>query len=138
MRSAWNCVNRQTTLTEKIGVDARNYAPHGGCFPIKLPGTGCIGTITVSGLPQRIDHELIVEVLAEILGQPLAELALAANRTTQSNSGASISHLGHPPGKFWSFFTTYARTRQPAFRLLAFGHESSGHRRRGFHRLALG
>jgi uncharacterized protein (UPF0303 family) len=69
---------QQTTLTEKIGVDARHYAPHGGCFPIKLPGTGCIGTITVSGLPQRTDHELIVEVLAEILGQPLAELALAA------------------------------------------------------------
>jgi len=68
----------QTTLTEKIGVDARDYAPHGGCFPIKLPGTGCIGTIAVSGLPQRADHELIVEVLAEILGQPLAELALEA------------------------------------------------------------
>ena len=69
---------QQTTLTEKVCVDTRDYAPHGGCFPIKLHGTGCIGTITVSGLPQRADHELIVEVLAELLEQPIEELALEA------------------------------------------------------------
>ena len=68
----------QKTLTETIGVDARDYAPHGGCFPVKLHGTGCIGTITVSGLPQRADHELIIEILAEFLEQPLKELALEA------------------------------------------------------------
>jgi uncharacterized protein (UPF0303 family) len=71
----------QKTLAETIGVAARDYAPHGGCFPIKLHGTGCIGTITVSGLPQRADHELIVEVLAEFLEQPLKELALEAEPT---------------------------------------------------------
>ncbi len=69
---------QETSLTEQVGVDVRDYAPHGGCFPIKLHGTGCIGTITVSGLPQRADHGLIVEVLAELLGQPLEELALEA------------------------------------------------------------
>lgn len=63
-------------LAEHYGVDERDYAPHGGCFPIKLRGTGCIGTITVSGLPQRADHELIVEVLAEFLEQPRHEFAL--------------------------------------------------------------
>ena len=68
----------QKTLTETIGVDARDYAPHGGCFPVKLHGTGCIGTITVSGLPQRADHELIIEILAEFLEQPPKELALEA------------------------------------------------------------
>lgn len=66
----------QKTLTEELGVNVRDYAPHGGCFPIKLRGTGCIGTITVSGLPQRADHELIIEVLAQFLEQPLDELAL--------------------------------------------------------------
>lgn len=65
-----------TTLTEQAGVDARDYIPHGGCFPIHLAGTGCIGTITVSGLPQRADHELVVEVLAEVLGQSYPDLAL--------------------------------------------------------------
>ncbi len=67
---------QQKTLTETLGVESRDYAPHGGCFPINLRGTGCVGTITVSGLPQRDDHELVVEVLAEFLGQPLGELAL--------------------------------------------------------------
>ena len=43
---------------------------------LKLIGTGCVGTITVSGLPQRQDHELVVEALAGLLGQPLGELAL--------------------------------------------------------------
>ena len=66
----------QTTLEERIAVSSRDYAPHGGCFPLNLKGTGCIGTITVSGLPQRLDHDMIVEVLAEFLGQPLDELAL--------------------------------------------------------------
>jgi len=65
-----------TTLESRSGIDARDYAPHGGCFPLNLIGTGCVGTITVSGLPQRQDHELVVEVLAELLGQSLAELAL--------------------------------------------------------------
>lgn len=69
---------QQTTLTEQVGVEARDFAPHGGCFPIRLQGTDCIGTITVSGLPQRADHELVVEVLAELLEQPLEELALEA------------------------------------------------------------
>jgi uncharacterized protein (UPF0303 family) len=67
---------QQKVFTEQEGVDPRDYAPHGGCFPINLQGTGCVGTITVSGLPQRQDHELVVEVLAEFLQQPLAELAL--------------------------------------------------------------
>ncbi|MEO7909984.1 MAG: heme-degrading domain-containing protein [Roseiflexaceae bacterium] len=67
---------QQTTLETNLGVDTRDYAPHGGCFPLNLLGTGCIGTITVSGLPQRQDHELVVEVLAEMLGQSFSELAL--------------------------------------------------------------
>ncbi|WP_245392519.1 MULTISPECIES: heme-binding protein [Meiothermus] len=41
-----------------------------------MQGVGCIGAITVSGLPQREDHELVVEVLAGYLGLPYEELAL--------------------------------------------------------------
>lgn len=68
----------RTTLTELAGLAVREYAPHGGCFPILLRGTGCIGTIAASGLPQRDDHELIVEVLAEMLEERLEGLALDA------------------------------------------------------------
>lgn len=67
---------RRTTLRERYGLEERDYAAHGGCFPLLLRGTGCVGTIAVSGLPQREDHELIVAVLAAELGVPAAQLAL--------------------------------------------------------------
>jgi uncharacterized protein (UPF0303 family) len=68
----------QTTLQAKTGAELRNFATHGGGFPILLEGTGCIGSITVSGLPQREDHMLIVSVLQELFHIPPAELALDA------------------------------------------------------------
>ncbi len=67
----------QTTLFDKAGLNVRDYATHGGCFPIRLRGTGCIGTITISGLPQREDHNVIVDVLASWLNRPHNEVALS-------------------------------------------------------------
>jgi uncharacterized protein (UPF0303 family) len=61
---------------EKIGASLQDYATHGGGFPITLEGLGCIGAITVSGLPQREDHMFVVRVLAEHLGLNLTELML--------------------------------------------------------------
>jgi uncharacterized protein (UPF0303 family) len=65
-----------TTLESKTGVPLHDYATHGGAFPIYIEGTGCMGSITVSGLPQRDDHELVVAVLADYLGIALAEVSL--------------------------------------------------------------
>jgi uncharacterized protein (UPF0303 family) len=45
-------------------LDPSQYAAHGGAFPLIVRGTGCIGTVAVSGLPQRDDHRLVVETLA--------------------------------------------------------------------------
>ncbi len=50
------------------GLDPEEYAAIGGGFPIRLKGTGIIGAIAVSGLPHRLDHQLIVEALAGYLG----------------------------------------------------------------------
>jgi uncharacterized protein (UPF0303 family) len=68
----------ETTLQSKTGLDLKDYAPHGGCFPILLEGTGCVGTITVSGLPQREDHALVVEVLQDYLLPAGEDLSLEA------------------------------------------------------------
>jgi uncharacterized protein (UPF0303 family) len=57
-----------TTFEEKSRLDPRAFAAHGGAFPITLRGTGCVGTVAVSGLPQLDDHRLVVETLAELLG----------------------------------------------------------------------
>lgn len=66
----------KTTLAEATGLDIRDYATHGGCFPITLEGTGCVGTITVSGLPQRDDHEMVVTIIQEFLALTDEDLAL--------------------------------------------------------------
>nr|WP_316655098.1 heme-degrading domain-containing protein [uncultured Gellertiella sp.] len=61
------------TVEQKYGLPGADYAPHGGSFPIHVKGTGCIGAVTVSGLPQRDDHNLVVEALAIFLKQdPIA------------------------------------------------------------------
>ena len=66
----------QTTLQSTVGLDLRDYSTHGGGFPILLEGTGCVGSITVSGLPQREDHGLVVSVLQEYLHLSDEDLAL--------------------------------------------------------------
>lgn len=55
------------SLEESYLISASEFAPHGGCFPILIKGTGMVGTITVSGLPQEEDHKLVVQVIREFL-----------------------------------------------------------------------
>ncbi|MBP1136643.1 uncharacterized protein (UPF0303 family) [Arthrobacter sp. PvP023] len=43
--------------------DQSRYASHGGAFPVYVKGTGPVATATVSGLPQKADHDLVVEAL---------------------------------------------------------------------------
>lgn len=54
-------------LEEAYLISENHYAPHGGCFPINVRGTGVVGTITVSGLAQEDDHKLVVEAIREYL-----------------------------------------------------------------------
>ncbi len=65
-----------TSLQDKQGLPLRDYASHGGSFPIRVRGVGCVGVATVSGIPQREDHGMVVQALAELCGVPLAEVAL--------------------------------------------------------------
>lgn len=61
---------------ESRGLPPLDYAPAGGGFPIHIIGTGVVGSVTVSGVPQREDHNFVVEQLCEFLGVPYAEVAL--------------------------------------------------------------
>jgi uncharacterized protein (UPF0303 family) len=49
--------------------DTKDFAAHGGSFPIILKGTGQIGTITVSGLEGIDDHAMAVRALKWYLKQ---------------------------------------------------------------------
>lgn len=48
-------------------LDAREYAAHGGSFPLVVRGAGQVGTITVSGLPGPEDHAMVVRALQSYL-----------------------------------------------------------------------
>jgi uncharacterized protein (UPF0303 family) len=67
-----------STLTEKFALPSEEYASHGGSFPLKVVRIGMIGSVTVSGLPQRADHELVVEALCGELGRDFHEFAFPA------------------------------------------------------------
>lgn len=56
-----------STIEDKYSVSPFEYSAHGGSFPVIIKNCGVIGTITVSGLPQADDHDLVVEVLKEYL-----------------------------------------------------------------------
>lgn len=60
------------------GLSEVDFAPHGGSYPIFVKDTGCIGAVTVSGLPQREDHNLVVEALCAMLGADHDALKLGA------------------------------------------------------------
>jgi uncharacterized protein (UPF0303 family) len=68
--------SKKTSLTESQGLPVADYATHGGSFPLHVDGAGVVGSVTVSGLPQRADHELVVEALCGLLGRDYAELRL--------------------------------------------------------------
>jgi uncharacterized protein (UPF0303 family) len=65
------------TLAESQGLPVADYATHGGAFPLRVTGAGVVGSATVSGLPMRADHELVVEALCVLLGRNYADLKLA-------------------------------------------------------------
>ena len=64
------------SIAERMALDLRDYGFAGGGFPLAVEGPGVIGAVAVSGLPQREDHERVVESLAGLIGVPLAEVAL--------------------------------------------------------------
>lgn len=59
--------SRGSTFEQSSRLDPALYAAHGGAFPLIVRGTGVIGTVSVSGLPQEEDHRLVVQVLREFL-----------------------------------------------------------------------
>jgi uncharacterized protein (UPF0303 family) len=65
------------TLREKFGLKDDDYMAHGGSFPVRLTASPLvIAAITVSGLPQRDDHDLLTRTLAEFLSVPVHDVAL--------------------------------------------------------------
>ncbi|GKV73308.1 UPF0303 protein [Pseudarthrobacter sp. NCCP-2145] len=60
-------------IEDNAWFDQALYAAHGGSFPLYVTGVGAVATVTVSGLPQLQDHDLVVEALRDILRSAGAE-----------------------------------------------------------------
>lgn len=71
--SSWHTACRLrsegTTMEEKYGLPIADYVGAGGAFPLIVEGEGQIGTITVSGLPDQEDHDLLTSVLRRYLSR---------------------------------------------------------------------
>ncbi|KAI8884467.1 hypothetical protein K501DRAFT_322963 [Backusella circina FSU 941] len=55
------------TVEEKYFVSEKDYATHGGAFPLTIKDVGVVGTITVSGLAQQDDHNLVANTILQFL-----------------------------------------------------------------------
>ncbi|MFC1552238.1 heme-degrading domain-containing protein [Candidatus Latescibacterota bacterium] len=61
--------SKGTCIMDAWLIPESDFAPHGGCFPVIVKGTGVVGTVTVSGLAQEDDHALVVRALREFLAK---------------------------------------------------------------------
>ena len=57
-------LERGTTFEEATGLDPREYAAHGGAFPILVRNVGPVGVVGGAlGCPSSADHALVVAVI---------------------------------------------------------------------------
>ena len=68
---------KKSSLLERNGLPVADYASDGGSFPLTVEGAGVVGSVTVSGLSAREDHEMVVEALCGLVGRDYTELRLA-------------------------------------------------------------
>lgn len=64
------------SFSARYNLPEEDYAAHGGCFPLIVENAGIVGAVTVSGLPQREDHNLVVEALCHELHHDHSALRL--------------------------------------------------------------
>ena len=62
-------------ILEELGLDVRDYASHGGCIPVFVEEGVIEATVTVSGLPQKEDHELALKHLKDLWNKQQKEIA---------------------------------------------------------------
>ena len=63
------------TLQSRHGLELRDFAAHGGGFPLILASAGCVGSIVLSGLPQRDDHNVVVAAISQLLQKSVPQLS---------------------------------------------------------------
>lgn len=60
---------QQEDIEKDWYLPAKDYAVLGGGFPLRLKGTGVIGSVCCSGLPHEEDHRMVTDALRRFLEQ---------------------------------------------------------------------
>ena len=55
-----------TTVLKRFGLPEADFVHSGGGVAVPVAGTGVVGTVAVSGLKQRVDHQLAVGAIEAI------------------------------------------------------------------------
>lgn len=79
-RIAYQLALEEQDIQQRYHLTPEDYASCGGGFPLIVSGTGVIGSVTVSGLPDREDHQMIIDALCELLDEDSATLSLSSPR----------------------------------------------------------
>lgn len=78
-KSSYRCVLESKAPDDFLlrrGLDKADFVLAGGGFPIHVAHAGMIGSVVVSGLPERDDHRLVVDGLCRHLGLDPGPLTL--------------------------------------------------------------
>lgn len=57
--------NKQTTFEDYLQLDLENYRAKGGSFPL-IVNSLVVGSVTVSGMKEELDHQIVLEALRKI------------------------------------------------------------------------
>ncbi|NGZ77397.1 heme-degrading domain-containing protein [Saccharibacillus alkalitolerans] len=75
-KSSWHTAlqlgSENKTLANDYGLSDDEFVLAGGAFPLMVAGEGMIGTITVSGLPDQEDHDLVTAGIRRFLNEAQA------------------------------------------------------------------
>ena len=69
-------LERGVALDESRGVNPLTMAAAGGGFPIIVKNVGVVGSVTVSGIPQREDHSFVTGCIADHLAIAQTDIQL--------------------------------------------------------------
>lgn len=100
------------TIDKAFYLDEKDYATHGGGFPLRVKGTeGIVAIVVVSGLRQDLDHMIIYESIKEFL---TSYRKLQQQQQQKNNISVTSPAMNQPPLQTQPTQQTYTQPRQSA------------------------
>ncbi|WP_432468342.1 heme-degrading domain-containing protein [Agarivorans sp. Z349TD_8] len=58
---------KNRAFEQQAHINAYEYCAHGGAFPLRIKDCGLVGVVTVSGLPEEEDHQMVIDALTGLV-----------------------------------------------------------------------